>query len=74
MKPSYLPLITSPKVNKISSLRVLSQKNSKYDDDDDNSQKSSNNTSNKSRMSIYLGNYLHKKKCITGVSKYDFLI
>ena len=56
MKPSYLPLITSPKVNKISSLRVLSQKNSKYDDDDDNSQKSSNNISNKSRMSIYLGN------------------
>ena len=74
MKPSYLPLITSPKANKVTSLGVLSPKNSKYDDDDDNSQKSSNNISNKSRMSIFVGNYIHKKKCITGVSKYDFLI
>ena len=75
MKPSYLPMISSPKANKVPPLRILSPKNSSmYDDDDDNSQKSSNTISNKSRMSIFVGHYLHKKKCITGVSKYDFLI
>ena len=75
IKPSYLPMLTSPKTNKVTQLRIVSPKNlSKYDDDDENSQKSSNNNSNKSRMSIFVGHYLHKKKCITGVSKYDFII